>query len=66
MGFRRHTASMRVYTSGMPVSNDLLEMLKIAACVGTDPRLAGPGVDAREQITLAITQGFDDPKLHNH
>jgi hypothetical protein len=40
-----------------------MEMLELAASVGREPRLAGPGVDAQEEITLAIAQGFDDPSF---
>lgn len=61
MVFRHHTASTRVYTSGMSASNSLLEMLKLVASAGKDPCFVGPGVDSREQIALAIAQGFDDP-----
>ena len=48
----------------MPTARNLLmEMLELAASVGREPRLAGPGVDAQEEITLAIAQGFDDPSF---
>jgi AraC-like DNA-binding protein len=40
-----------------------MEMLELAASVGREPRLAGPGVDTQEQIALAIAQGFDDPSF---
>jgi len=38
-------------------------MLKLVASAGTSPCFVGPGVDAREQIALAIAQGFDDPNF---
>lgn len=48
----------------MPTARNLLmEMLELAASVGREPRLAGLGVDAQEEITLAIAQGFDDPSF---
>ncbi len=40
-----------------------MEMLELAASVGREPRLAGPGVDPQEEITLSIAQGFDDPNF---
>jgi AraC-like DNA-binding protein len=40
-----------------------MEMLELAASAGRELRLAGPGVDAQEQIILAIAQGFDDPSF---
>jgi AraC-like DNA-binding protein len=40
-----------------------MEMLELAVSIEREPRLAGSGVDAREEIILAIAQGFDDPSF---